>query len=155
MEALAGAPGGSGDRTDEVVELLCLVEAGRRLHVSRMSRSTLCWFLDHAHRFRPVAFAAVGLMERIVKGGDVGLRAGVARALGSFLDVAPQRTEPMLLALARDPEAEVRSAVEDVMAVHLVRIARPDTVVERWVDAGAEPRELVARAMRRAAPRAR
>src|SRR4051794_22281217 len=98
---------------EEVVDLLCLVEAGRRVDLSRGPYGTVRWFLEHAARFRDVAFSAIGLLSMIADRGDEAMRARVAVALGPLSVALPSRGEPVLMRLASSPSPEVRSAVVD------------------------------------------
>ncbi len=151
--AVAEARGDGLDGLDRdlemLVDALVRAEQGSGADDELLPHVIVCWFLDHARRFRwSAAHAALALMERVAEHGDEEQRARVAEALAPFADLDPERVERALWRIADRGGAGAGAAVTAALMVLLSSSEEPDLLVERWIDGSPAQRELVGRARR-------
>jgi hypothetical protein len=129
-----------------LVEALDRAERRQPVDLSLIPRQTICWFLDHAERFRPVAYASLRLLALIAAEPDGALRARVGAALEVFAGVQPALVEELVLSLASDPSFEVRASLLGATAALLQAQGDQMVLVERFCEYSAAARETIERA---------
>jgi hypothetical protein len=136
---------------ETLVTALCAAEAGRPLQPVDLPNSTAFWFLEHAMHFRAVAFAALRLMDCLVRSGDDAVRERVAHALAPFVNLYPAKVEQQLYTLAAIPAERVQVAVADTL-VHLLHESdEPGRIADRWNERSDATRALLRTALERLA----
>ena len=131
--AAAGVIGGDLDLAI-VVDALCAAEAGRPVDETDLPYYVACWFLDHAARFRQgAAWAALRLIEQIIRRGDDEMCARGALALVDYVALAPVDAERLLFELAEHPSRHVRAALLGAVMAYFGATDDSDAACRRWL----------------------
>jgi len=116
-----------GGPSPALAAALCSAELGEPQPTQRMPIDALRELFQSAALLRgSVPFATVKLLAQLAGDGRVEVRAGVAEALGAYVDLYPDRIGPLLTRLAADVSRKVRqSAASSLALLHWHRPVAP------------------------------
>src|SRR5262245_11764484 len=107
--ATATSPALIGGPSPALARALCAAELGEPLDTTRLPIDALRELFQSSALLRDsVPFATVQLLAQLGNDGRVEVRTRVAEALGAFVDLYPERIEPLLNKLNADVSRKVR-----------------------------------------------
>jgi hypothetical protein len=118
---------------DFVAAALCAAELNEPFdlaHAPTIAFVELFFAVQHLRNVVP--YATFRLLTRLSSDERDELRVGVARALGHFVNIYPEKMEDLLLPLACDPARRVRAAAVEALSLLLLDSPHPEEIVERW-----------------------
>jgi HEAT repeat protein len=113
-----------GGPSPALARALCSAELGEPVATAQLTIDGLRELFQSAALLRDsVPFATVQLLAQLANDGRVEVRSRVAEALGAYVDLYPDRIEPLLDQLGSDVSRKVRQAAASSLG--MLRWQRP------------------------------